>query len=279
MRKKIKPSDIVVTTNYCIYGSIKIPKGTYFTVKSNAIGRVTGSHLYHVKENGKIFNDTEVELAKTFRLNDIVSCKGKSGNWRVTKVYVHNENLIYDLTSTKEDNKIHFANHKDLIGVNITTNIEPGDHILILANKNNDKKNIYTVEKVYQSAGSTFFTVKEIDRSFEEKDVRIWEGKDKRIRDKFYIISKLLRTNEHDLEKFRMVQDQIDTVSVDRANLRQYYDDFIEKRIVTKETIKELNLMYKDNLEMEEWIKGKLKQMENENVWKVIQINGLARKR
>jgi hypothetical protein len=264
MRKKIKPSDIVVTTNYCIYGSIKIPKGTYFTVKSNAIGRVTGSHLYHVKENGKIFNDTEVELAKTFRLKDIVSCKGKSGNWRVTKVYVHNEKLIYDLTSTKEDNRIHFANHhKDLIGVNITTNIEPGDHILILAN--NDK-HIYTVEKIYQSAGSTFYAVKEIDRSFEEKDVRIWEGKDKRVRDKFYIISKLLRTNEHNLEKFRMVQDQIDTVSVDRANLQQYYDDFIEKRIVTKETIKELNLMYRDNLETKKWIDDSIKKFGVENV-------------
>lgn len=283
MNEKINISDIVVTTMECKYAGKMIPQGSYFEVETIGEPIVkTGSRLYHMKGTKRIFSDKEIKSVKTFALCDIVRFKenmpglgfNNTDTWLIQKVVADNRRLEYVILPTKPsgngDLHLETVGPQDLVGVNCDSDIKVGNRIVIINNGNDHKYKVYTVERVYTNVKKLFYAVTEIDRSFMETEIRIWEDKDDRIRHNFYKLSELLRKNEEKLLQFRMADDALAINEQDRNLLQSYYDEFMDKRILEKATLKRLNQLYKENIDAKKNIEIELQKVENQDVKNVI---------
>jgi hypothetical protein len=154
--------------------------------------------------------------------------------------------------------------YDDLIGVNTVRDIREGDHIIVINDKSDHNHKTYTVKKVFKDDRLNKYEIKEVNISFCENEIRIWEAKDQRIRENLYKVSKILRDNQsEDMSVFFHPEtpEKLEKVLKEhREFLQKAYDDFIEKRIFTERTIKKLNAIYKENIELQKKIKDKIKE-------------------
>jgi hypothetical protein len=254
------------------------PKGNYFVVKTVGQPIVqTGSVLIHVEGTKKIFSTKEVALAETFALGDIVRFKenhpglgyNNTETWLITGVVVKDRNLLYEMSRTKPNpngNETQTVGPDDLIGVNENGAIKVNDRILVIK-KGDYKYKIDLIKAILNSEnGKKSYILDSLNITVDEKDIRIWEDKDQSVRDKFYMISKLLRKNEEMLLQFQMADDALEMNEQDRNILQSYYKEFMDNRILEKKTLKRLNQLYKENLEAKKDFEYELKKLEAERV-------------
>ena len=283
MNANINSNDIVVTTKDCIFGRKTIPKGSYFVVETIGSPIVKpGSVFVHVKGTTKIFSDKEVKRTKTFVLADVVKFKSNhpskalgyddSAAWLINAVSVESGILTYEIRPTKPSRtgncEFQYVGPEDIVGFNVTSNIGAGDRVIVI--KNDDKHyRVFTASRVKTENTKNKYELNN-SYTYDEDDIRIWEDKDERIRKNFYKVSKLLRENEDMLNEFRMADDALEMLTTDREILQNAFDEFMDKRIFTKETIKRINTIYKENIESFKSINIKLAEMEKQDVKTVV---------
>ena len=283
MSANINISDIVVTTKHCIWGKTVIPQGSYFVVETFGLPVSQNSKVFiHVKGTKKVFSTKEVKLAKTFALGDVVKFKSNraskllgyddSATWLINAVSVESGILTYEIRPTKPSRtgncEFQYVGPEDIVGFNVTINIQAGDRVIVIKNGGEHHK-VFTVSRVKTENTKNQY---ELNNSYTygEDDIRIWEDKDERIRNNFYKVSKLLRKNEEMLNEFRMADDALEMITTDREILQNAFNEFMDKRVFTKETIKRMNTIYKENIESFKSINIKLAEMEKQDVKTVV---------
>jgi len=282
MSEKINIGDIIVTTIDSKFAGKIIPQGSYFTIREVATGISTKRLLFHVEGDTWIFDDGEVMLAKTFSLGEVIKyCKTnkhtgivEKENYSVIKVYTNEGRLKYDLSATKGATKIKGIDSTTLMVDNVINNIKSFDNILIVA-KGERYREIHTVNKIHNTDGHVFYEVKG-GNLFSDKDVRIWETKDEIVKRKFYTLSKMLRENGQKIRMYitgNYIHDFTDheftILNTNHTTLKEYFNHFMDERVFSEETISELNIIYKENVEIQKRIKH-WKRISDEDVKKVV---------
>jgi len=195
-----------------------------------------------------------------------------SATWLINAVSVESGILTYEIRPTKPSQsgnpEFQYVGPEDIVGFNVTINIQAGDRVIVI--KNDDKHyRVFTVSRVKIENTKNKYELNN-SYTYDEDDIRIWEDKDERIRKNFYKVSKLLRENEDMLNELRMADDALEMLTTDREILQNAFDEFMNKRVFTKETIKRMNTIYKENIESNKQIKIELAEMEKEDVQQVV---------